>query len=204
MPGVTATTSAPGRQDRAGALGGAREGLGGQPRVDGVVVGHVEREAHGRGQRGLGAARRDGRRRSTRSPKRWRSASSRSSASASSRSRATSSVPWVRRSIPVPAASSSSAAKAGQRAALCSPSAQQRLLAGVGLADRREHPGRHARGAGAELAAVEHAHAQAARLRAPGDGEADEAAADDGDVEHLSCVGDRFAPRFAGMTRISC
>ena len=103
----------------------------------------------------------------------------------------------------MPAASSSSAAKAGQRARALQPQAQQRLLAGVGLADRREHPGRHARGGGAELAAVEHAHAQAARLRAPGHREADEAAADDGHVEHLSSVGDRFAPRFAGMTRIS-
>jgi hypothetical protein len=55
----------------------------------------------------------------------------------------------------------------------------------------------------AELAAVEHAHRQAARRGAPGHGEADEATADDCYVEPLRRGRDRRSPRFAGMTRIS-
>jgi hypothetical protein len=55
----------------------------------------------------------------------------------------------------------------------------------------------------AELAALQHAGAQAARAGAPRDGEADEAAADDRYVERFGLVGDRDSPRFAGMTRIS-
>ncbi len=59
---------------------------------------------------------------------------------------------------------------------------RQRALPGVGLAHRSQHPGGHARGAAAERAAVEHADGQPARTRAPRDGQAAGAAADDGDV----------------------
>jgi hypothetical protein len=55
----------------------------------------------------------------------------------------------------------------------------------------------------AELAAVEHADAQAPRRGAPRGGQADEAAADDRYVERLRLARDRLSPRFAGMTRIS-
>jgi hypothetical protein len=66
------------------------------------------------------------------------------------------------------------------RAAQSQP--EQRELARVGLGDRGQHAGGDARRAGAQLAALEHADAQAASRRAPGDGEADDAPADDGDV----------------------
>jgi hypothetical protein len=59
------------------------------------------------------------------------------------------------------------------------------------------------RRAAAELAAVEHAHRETARGRAPRAGEADEAAADDRYAERLRLSRDRLSPRFAGMTRIS-
>jgi hypothetical protein len=59
------------------------------------------------------------------------------------------------------------------------------------------------RRAAAQLAAVEDADAQAAGAGAPGDREADEAAADDCYVEGSEVVRDRLPPRFAGMTRIS-
>jgi hypothetical protein len=55
----------------------------------------------------------------------------------------------------------------------------------------------------AELAAVQHVDAQAARRGAPRGGQADEAAADDRYVERLRLARDRLSPRFAGMTRIS-
>ena len=44
-------------QDGPGARGRPGQRADDEPRVDGVVVGHVEREPHGRGERGLGAAR---------------------------------------------------------------------------------------------------------------------------------------------------
>ena len=62
------------------------------------------------------------------------------------------------------------------------------MLARVGLGDRGQHSGGDARRAGAELAALEHAHAQAPLRRAPGDGEADDAPADDGDVGRCGWV----------------
>jgi hypothetical protein len=55
----------------------------------------------------------------------------------------------------------------------------------------------------AELAAVEDADGEAALRRAPGDGEANEAPADDRYVERSGLVRNRCSPRFAGMTRIS-
>ncbi len=51
-------------------------------------------------------------------------------------------------------------------------------LAELHLGYRREHPRRHARGAGAERVALEHRNAHAALSRAPGDRQADRAAAD--------------------------
>jgi hypothetical protein len=59
------------------------------------------------------------------------------------------------------------------------------------------------RGAVAQRPAVEDADAQAARPRAPRDGEADDAAADDDDVVVLGEGGNGVSSRFAGMTRIS-
>ena len=82
---------------------------------------------------------------------------------------------------------------------------EQRPLAGVGLRHGREHPGGHARGAAAELAALEQEHRQPAGAGAPGHGEADDAAADDGYVVAVAVCrwGDVVSSRFAGMTRIS-
>jgi hypothetical protein len=59
------------------------------------------------------------------------------------------------------------------------------------------------RGLRAELAALEYEHRQAARLRAPRDGEADDAAADDRYVVAVGLGGNVLSSRFAGMTRIS-
>jgi len=59
------------------------------------------------------------------------------------------------------------------------------------------------RGALAHRAAVDDGDAQPTRPRAPGDGEADDAAADDNDVVVLLGLGDAISYRFAGMTRIS-
>jgi hypothetical protein len=55
----------------------------------------------------------------------------------------------------------------------------------------------------AELAALEQEHGQPARLCAPSDGQADDAAADDRYVVGLGLGGDVLSSRFAGMTRIS-
>ena len=74
------------------------------------------------------------------------------------------------------------------RAGAAQAEPQERELAGVGLGDRREHARRDARGARPELAALEHADAVAALRRAPGDGEPDDAATDDGDVGRCGCV----------------
>ena len=74
------------------------------------------------------------------------------------------------------------------RARAAQPELEQRELAGVGLGDGRQHPGRDARGAGAELAALEHADGEAALRRAPGDGQPDDAPADDGDVARCGWV----------------
>jgi thiamine-phosphate pyrophosphorylase len=59
---------------------------------------------------------------------------------------------------------------------------EQLALLRVGLGDRREHPGRCAGGAGAEVAAVKEEDLEAALTGAPGDRQADDAAADDGHV----------------------
>ena len=82
---------------------------------------------------------------------------------------------------------------------------EQGALAGVGLGDRREHARGHARRPGAELAALEQEDRQAAGTGAPGHGEADDAAADDGDVvaTAVAVLWDVVSSRFAGMTRIS-
>src|SRR6185312_8586193 len=81
----------------------------------------------------------------------------------------------------------------GPAAGAVEAEAQQRLLAGVGLGDWREHARRDVRRAVAELAAVEHADAEAAGAGAPGDRETDEATADDCYVERSEVVRDRFA-----------
>ena len=54
----------------------------------------------------------------------------------------------------------------------------------------------------AVLARVEHERAQAALRGAPGDGEADDAAADDGDVVVLGLRRRCHFPPYAGITRI--
>jgi hypothetical protein len=80
---------------------------------------------------------------------------------------------------------------------------EQRPLAGIGLRHRREHARSHARGPGAELAALEQQHRQPALARAPRDGEADDAATDDRYVVAVAVLWDVASSRFAGMTRIS-
>ena len=81
---------------------------------------------------------------------------------------------------------------------------QQVALLRVGLRDGREHPGRDAGGPGAGLVALEDEHAQAAGAGAPRDGEAGHAGPDDDDVGRFAVGRGQDAPRFAGMTRISC
>ena len=58
----------------------------------------------------------------------------------------------------------------------------QRFLAGLGLGAGGEHPGGGVAGARAGRAAVEHRDRCAARGQPPGDAEADDAGADDGDL----------------------
>ena len=105
----------------------------------------------------------------------------------------------------MPLTSASCAAKSGQLRALRRPELEQRPLAGVGLGHRREHARGHARRPGAELAALEQEDRQPARAGAPGHGEADDAAADDGYVvaTAVAVLWDVASSRFAGMTRIS-
>ena len=150
-------------------------------RVDGVVAGRrrarAGRSARARARRGApgsGAGARP------RGRARGGSASRRSSSSASSRSRATTSVP-VRRS-PGRARRPRRARRRrpGSRRRCAARASSSASLAELRLGDRREHAGGDA--PGAVLAGVEHDRAQAALGGAPGDGEADDAAADDGDV----------------------
>jgi hypothetical protein len=54
-----------------------------------------------------------------------------------------------------------------------------------------------------ESAAVVHDDGQAAGAGSPGNGKADDAAADDGYVVAVGGVGNGVSSRFAGMTRIS-
>ena len=63
--------------------------------------------------------------------------------------------------------------------------------------------GGDARGAGAEVAALEHDDRPPTRAGAPGHGEADDAAADDRYVVAVGVCGNWISSRFAGMTRIS-
>ena len=190
-------------QHRARALGGAREGRHDPTRVDRVVVGDVEREADGRREGRLQAA---GARREEALGAQAEPLAQRELARerlglvavARDEQRALRAVAHVE-----PAHLPQLLREARPAACALEAEAQERLLAGVGLADRREHAGRDVRGAAAELAAVEHADAQPARTRAPGRRQPDEAAADDRYVEGSGVVADRSAPRFAGMTRIS-
>jgi hypothetical protein len=100
----------------------------------------------------------------------------------------------------MPLTSPSCAAKSGQPRALCRPSSSS---ARVGLGHRGEHARGHARSPGAELAALEQEHRQAALACAPRDREADDAAADDRYVVAVTVFRDVASSRFAGMTRIS-
>ena len=68
------------------------------------------------------------------------------------------------------------------------PERDQRLLAGLGLAARRQHAGRGMARARAGLAAVEHRHRRPAG-EPPGDAQADHAGADDGDVRLFADMG---------------
>ena len=90
------------------------------------------------------------------------------------------------RSVPA-ARSPSSAANAGQRPRCAGPSSSSSGSPRVGLGDRGEHPRRDVRRARAERVALVHHDAQARCARAPGDGQPDHAAADDGDVVALWC-----------------
>ena len=77
---------------------------------------------------------------------------------------------------------------------------EQGVLAELRLGDRREHAGGVA--PGAVLAGVEHDRAQAALRGPPGDGEADDAAADDRDVVMLGLRRRCHFPPYAGTSRI--
>ena len=64
------------------------------------------------------------------------------------------------------------------------PEAEQRLLGQERFADRRQHPGGHARGAPPRARlALQHDHAEPAPRGAPGESESDHATAHDGGVK---------------------
>src|SRR6185295_5198208 len=186
-----------------GALGGAGERRDHEARIDRVVVRHVEREADRRREggldpAGLGRAQPLGPQAEERAQRELAVERLRLVAVARDEQRPPGPV------VDVDAARLAQLlGERGPRPRALEAEAQERLLAGVRLADRREHPGGDVRRAVAELAAVEHADAQAARRRAPRGGEADQANADDGYAERLRLSRDRLSPRFAGMTRIS-
>ena len=91
----------------------------------------------------------------------------------------------------------------GQRRALRSPSSSSGRSPASVSATGASMPGGDARRPGAELAALEQEHRQAALAGAPRDREADDAAADDRYVVGLAVFRDVASSRFAGMTRIS-
>ncbi len=100
-------------------------------------------------------------------------------------------------------ACASSAAKSGHICAERRPSSSTPPpgLPELDLGDRGEHPGGDAGGAlRADRAALEHGHRQPALPCAPGDREADDAAADDGHVKRSSVAGHGFdaSPAVAG------
>ena len=169
-------------------------------RVDGGVAGHVEREPDGRGERGLRAARLA--RAQALDLEAERAAVLEQAlellglvAVARDDERARAAQPGSR-----PEAASSSAQKAGKPLAARSPSASSASSPNSRLGDRREHAGGVA--PGAVLARVEHERAQAALGGAPGDGQADDAAADDGDVVVLGLRRRCHFPPYAGTSRI--
>ena len=94
--------------------------------------------------------------------------------------------------------------KAGPARLALAPERDQRILAGLGLAAGRQHPGGGMACARSGRAAVEHLHGDAARGQPPGDAKPDHAGADDGDLRGSSdaCrpVRQEAAP-FAGMTQ---
>ena len=214
-PAATTTCSAgsaPGSDDldaraqhRAGALGGARERGAHQARIDGVVVGQVQRAAHGGRERRLQAARRAGQQRLDLQPEALAQvalALERLGLVAVAREHQRA----ARAIADVHAADLGQLRGEGRPArALCRPSSSSGTLAGVGLGHRREHARGHARRPGAELAALEQEDRQPAGTGAPGHGEADDAAADDGYVvaTAVAVLWDVVSSRFAGMTRIS-
>ena len=149
-------------------------------RVDGVVAGHVERQPHGRGERGLGAAR------LARAQPLDREVEL--PAVGVELVELLGVVAVARDDQGAGAAQSGIAAggllelgaEGGEAGGRAEAEVEQRLLAELRLGDRGEHAGGVA--PRAVLGGVEHERAQAALRRAPGDGEADDAAADDGYV----------------------
>ena len=91
-------------------------------------------------------------------------------------------------------------AEGGEAARGAQPEREQGVLAELRLGDRREHAGGVA--PGAVLAGVEHDRAQAVLRGPPGDGQADDAAADDGYVVVLGLRRHCHFPPYAGTSRI--
>ena len=147
--------------------------------IGAVVVGQVQRAAHGGRERRLEPTRRAGQQRLDVQPEALAQVALALErlglvAIAGEHQRAARAVADVDA-----AASASCAANARPAPRAAQPELEQRPLAGVGLGHRREHPGGDARRPGAELAALEQEHRQAALAGAPRDREADDAAADD-------------------------
>ena len=170
---------------RRGAAAAHVDGLperGDQPaRVDRVVARDVEREPHGRGERGLGAARLARAQpldvQAERLAERDQPVERRGLVGvARHHERAGGAQARVHAGRLASSAQKASNARGAAQAEL-----EQRALAELRLRDGREHARGDVPGAG--LAVVDHGRAQAAPGGAPGAREADRPAADDGDVE---------------------
>ena len=168
-------------------------------RVDRVVAGDVEREPDRRRQRGLEPARL--RSAAAARPAGRARAGTRAGGRAPRPRRGRARRPACRRRSPGRArASASSAQNASKRRALAQAQLEQRALAELRLGDRREHARGDVPGAGLAGVDARRSARRAARAR-HAHGEADRAAADDGDVEALAAATWHLPP-YAGTTRI--
>ena len=163
----------------------ATSAAGERARVDRVVVGELDRQADARRQRRLERARRAGQQPRARAGRGARTGRARARAPPSRRRRAR---PRACRCVRNPTSSAAARRAARRRTRPTSARSRGRARAARAPARRPRWPGASIPAAtrvvaAAELAAVEHDDAQPARAGAPGHGQADDTAADDGDVE---------------------